>query len=142
MNRENRGRALALLALGLAWLAVVDRARAAKVKAWHHATPGAYEKASLRRAVVSNTGVLRLSRRLHPLAALEANHVWAVAEDGDGNLCAGTGDEGKVYKVTPDGKARVAYSAEASQVLALAIAADGTVYAGTAPSGQVVCIPP
>src|SRR5262249_32262092 len=124
MNRVN---VRLTLALGLAWLALVAGAQAAKVKAWHHATPAHHEKARLQRAVLTNAGVVRLSRRLQPLAGLEATHVWAVVEDRAGNLYAGTGDESKVFKVAPDGKATVAYAAEASQVLSLAVAADGTV---------------
>src|SRR5439155_392229 len=64
--------------------------------------------------------------------------VWALAEDGAGNLYAGTGDEGKVYKVSPAGKVALVYTGEQSQVLSLAVAPDDTVYAGTGPGGQVV----
>src|SRR6266852_3080280 len=117
-------------------------AKAGKVKVWHHHTPAQYEKAHLNQAVVSNEGAVRLSRQLRPLASLDAAHVWDVAEDRDGNLYAATGDEGKIYKIAPDGKTSVAYSSEDSQVLCLAIAADGSIYAGTGPSGRVIRIDP
>ncbi len=116
--------------------------RAAKVKVWHQHAPADYAKARLRQAVVSNEGTLRLSRQLRPLADLDATHVWDLAEDGDGNLYAATGDEGKVFKVTPNGKVSVAHAGENSQVLCLAVAPDGAVYAGTGPKGQVVRIDP
>jgi hypothetical protein len=114
---------------------------AARVKTWHHHKAGDHEKATLKGVVVSNTGALRLSRRLRPLAGLEATHVWALAEDRNGNLYAGTGDEGKVYRVTPDGKVSVAYAGEAAQVLSLATDGKGeVVYAGTGPTARVVRI--
>jgi hypothetical protein len=131
--------ALALAALGAWWAPACE---AARVKAWHHARPVHYDKAKLRRAVVSSEGTLRLGRQLRPLAALEATHVWAVVEDRAGNLYAGTGDEGKVYKVTPEGKVSVVYSSEATQVLSLTAGPDGSVYAGTGPVGTVVRIDP
>jgi hypothetical protein len=116
--------------------------RAAKVKVWHQHAAGDYAKARLRKAVVSTEGTLRLSRQLRPLADLDATHVWNLAEDNDGNLYAATGDEGKLFKVAPDGKVSVAYTSENSQVLCLAVGGDGAVYAGTGPKGQVVRIDP
>ena len=106
--------------------------QAGKVKVWHHHTPADYEKAHLKQTVVSNEGALRLSRRLKPLAALEARHVWDVVEDNAGNLLVATGDEGKIYKVSSQGEVSVAYSSEDSQVLCLAQAGDGERCAGRA----------
>jgi hypothetical protein len=127
----------ALVALGLP-----SFAEAAKVKVWHHSTPSSYDRAQLKGAVVSSEGAVRLSRQLKPLASLDATHVWDVIEDGDGNLIVATGDDGKVFKVAPDGKASVLYTADDSQVLCLARAPDGAVYAGTGPTGNVVRIAP
>jgi hypothetical protein len=115
---------------------------AAKVKVWHHYSPAHYEKAHLKHAVISNEGALRLSRQLKPLTAVQATHVWDAVEDRAGNLYLATGDEGKIYKVTPDGKVSVAYTSDDSQVLCLALAADGTLYAGTGPGGQVLRLAP
>ncbi len=114
---------------------------AAKVKVFSHQTPGDHDKAQMKGAVLSSTGTVRLSRKLQALPGLDATHVWAVAEDRFGNLYAGTGDEGKVYKITPAGKTSVVFTSENSQVLSLAVDARGeTVYAGTGPSAQVVRI--
>src|SRR5262249_47335085 len=113
---------------------------AAKVKVWNHHAPAHYDRAQLKQAVVSSEGVVRLSRQLKPLAGIEATHVWDVVEDRDGNLFVATGDEGKVFKVTADGKASVVFTSEDSQVLCLALSPDGAVYAGTGPGGHVVRI--
>jgi hypothetical protein len=132
---------LALVALGAGLLAALP-CRAAKVKVWHRHTPAHYEKARLQGTVVSSEGTLRLSRRLQPLAALDASHVWALAEDHDGNLYAATGGPGKVYKVSRSGKTTPVYTGENSQVLSLAVGPDNTVYAGTGPAGRVLRIDP
>src|SRR5258708_3040236 len=100
---------------------------AAKTKVWQQNAASHYEKAEFRQAVVSNEGTLGLSRKLKPLLGLDATHVWDVIEDRDGNLFVATGDEGKVFKVTPDGKVTVAYAGDDSQVLCLALAPDGSV---------------
>jgi hypothetical protein len=111
---------------------------AAKIKVWQHHTPAQYEKAQFKHSVVSSEGALRLSRRLKPLAGIDATHVWDVVEDKDGNLFVATGDEGKLFRVTPDGKASVVYTSDDSQVLCLALAPDGSVFAGTGPGGHII----
>jgi hypothetical protein len=121
---------------------LLPTAQAAKVKVWHHHAPAHHDKAQFQQAVVSSEGALRLSRQLKPWAGLEATHVWDVVEDKEGSLYVATGDEGKLYKVTADGKVSVAYDSQESQILCLALAPDGSVYAGTGPSGLVVRLAP
>src|SRR4051794_23998047 len=114
MMRSLRTVAVAVL------LATPALAPAAKVKVWHHHTAGHQDKAHLKQAVVSSEGSLRLARQLKPLAPLDATHVWDVAEDAQGNLLVATGDEGKIYRISPEGKVTVAFTAPDSQVLCLA----------------------
>src|SRR5579871_3614905 len=113
---------------------------AAKVKVWYQHTPAQYDKAQLKQMVLSNEGVLRLSRQLRPLAGLDVAHIWDMVEDRDGNLFVATGDEGKIYKVAADGKPIVVYAGQQSEVLCLALASDCSVYAGTGPHGQILRI--
>src|SRR5262245_12528601 len=119
---------------------VAPSASAAKVKTWHHHRPADHEKAERKGVVQTDAGTLKLSRKLKPLAKLDCSHVWAAVEDRSGNVYAATGDEGKVYKVTPAGKVSVAYEGDAAQVLCLAVDAKGDVYAGTGPTARVVRI--
>jgi hypothetical protein len=131
-----------LAAMAAALLGIPGLCQAAKVKVWDQHAPAQYDKAQFRQAVVSSEGTLRLSRQLKPLAGIDAAHVWAVAEDRAGNLYAATGDEGKLFKIAPDGKVSVAFTSDDSEILCLVAAADGSVYAGTGPSGHVVRIDP
>jgi hypothetical protein len=137
-----RSAALSCLLSSVFCLLSSGEAPAAKVKVWHHGTPSSYDRAQFKGAVVSSEGAVRLSRQLKPLASLDATHIWDVIEDGDGNLIVATGDDGKVFKVAPDGRASVLYTADESQVLCLARAPDGAIYAGTGPAGNVVRIEP
>jgi hypothetical protein len=115
---------------------------AAKVKVWHQHTPAHYDKAQLKQMVLSSEGTLRLARQLRPLAGLDASHVWDMAEDQGGNLFVATGNEGKIYKVPPEGKPIVVHAGEQSQVLCLVVASDNSIYAGTGPNGQIIRIDP
>lgn len=129
------------LAAALTLLALTASIFAAKVKVWHHHTFADHDKAQLRQAVVSSEGTIRLARQLQPLVKLKANHVWDVVEDKAGNLIVASGGEGKIYKVTPEGKVTVLYTSSDSQVLCLVRGEDGSVYAGTGPNGLIICLP-
>ena len=131
-----------LPAAALAALLLASPCQAAKVKVWHQYKPAHFDKARLSHAVISSAGTLRLSRRLKPFAALEATHVWDLLEDKNGNLYAATGDAGKIYKITADGKVSVVHSSDDPQIFCLALAPDGAVYAGTGPTGRIVRIGP
>src|SRR5438105_2591973 len=85
---------------------------AAKLKVWHHSATSHYEKAQFKGTVVSSEGALRLSRRLKPLVALDATHVWDIVEDRQGNLVVATGDEGKIFRVTPEGKVSLVFDSD------------------------------
>lgn len=131
---------MARLALFFLAIIVVAPVEAAKVKVWQHSGQGAFDKAKFKNAVVSSEGTLRLSRQLKALANLQATHIWDVVEDNSGNLIVATGIEGKIYKVTNDGKAEVIYTSPDSQVLCLAHGPEGTIFAGTGPGGAVLRI--
>src|SRR5262245_62056700 len=142
MSRSSRGTCCFILVLAVLTTAycLLPTAQAGKVKVWHQRTPTHYDKAQLKQTVITSEGTLRLSRQLKPLVSLSVAHVWDIVEDKDGNLFVATGDEGKVYKVAPDGKTSVVFEGQESQVFCLALAPDGSVYAGTGPSGLIVHI--
>jgi len=117
---------------------LLSSAQAGKVKVWHHDRPEHFDKAQLKQAVVSNEGAVRLSKQLQPLVGLDAAHVWDIVEDKRGNLFVATGNEGKIFQVTPQGKVSIAYESQDTEVLCLALAPDGTIYAGTGPKGRIL----
>jgi hypothetical protein len=130
--------AAALMILGLLSIGAVGHA--AKVKVWQQNQQSHFDKAQFKQAIVTSEGTLRLSRHVKMLANLRATNVWDVAEDKTGNLFVATGDEGKVFKVTPEGKANVVAASSDSQILCLAQGPEGVVFAGTGPGGKVLRI--
>src|SRR5207302_3606265 len=120
----------------------VTSVQAGKVKVWHHDRPEHFDKAQLKQAVVSNEGAVRLSKQLEPLTGLDAAHVWGIVEDKQGNLFVATGNEGKIFEVTPQGKVSIAYESQDTEVLCLALASDGTIYAGTGPKCRILRLGP
>lgn len=137
MNRFLAATLLLALAPGLLF--------AGKIKSVTVSGPKDYDKAQFQQAVVSSEGRVTLARWLKPLAAkapVDAARIWDVVEDRAGNLILATGDDGKIFKVTPDGQVSVAFESGDSQVFCLLAAGDGSVYAGTGPKGQIIRIDP
>ncbi|HEY7512358.1 MAG TPA: PQQ-binding-like beta-propeller repeat protein [Vicinamibacteria bacterium] len=88
---------------------------------------------------IDSEGRVRLAPATRALADTEAPYVWALARDGRGTLYAGTGNDGKVFKV--DGaKSTVFYDAAELEVHALAAGPDGKLYVGTSPDGKVYAV--
>jgi hypothetical protein len=121
-------------------LSIVTTVWAGKVDTWRQSTAADFEKGKTKQTVISDRGQIRLSRELQPWSDLSAAFVWDVVADKEGNLFVATGEEGKIFKVSPDGKATVLFDSDEQHVFTLALAPDGTLYAGTAPGGLVLKI--
>jgi len=94
-------------------------------------------KGEARGVSVTDNGVLTLAPQFNQLFNTEQAYVWSTAIDTAGNVYLGTGHDGKIFRVAPDGKGTLLYKTSELDVTALAVANDGAVYAGTSPDGKV-----
>ncbi|HXI26564.1 MAG TPA: hypothetical protein VNG71_22110 [Pyrinomonadaceae bacterium] len=94
-------------------------------------------KGEARGVSITDTGVVTLAPNMTQLFNTEQAYVWASAVDSAGNIYLGTGHDGKLFRVTTDGKGALLYKAAELDVTALAIAADGSIFAATSPDGKV-----
>ncbi len=115
-----RSRLIVALFLAATLLFAVGSSDAAKVKVWQQQLQSHFDKAHFKQALVTSEGALRLSHQVKTLANLQAMNVWDIIEDKSGNLYAATGNEGKLWRVAPDGKTTLLYSSSESQILCLA----------------------
>ncbi len=82
-------------------------------------------------------GVLRLSNAVVDAGTMPEALIWCMVTDTAGNLYAGTGFEGRVIKITPDGKSSTFFDSDETHVTALAFDAAGALYAATSPNGKI-----
>ena len=77
--------------------------------------------------------------KLTDLATLKgAEHVWSVAYDAKAKVVyAGTGPEGKLFRITQTGDAQVYFDAPEQHLMSVAVAPDGTVYAGASDKAKL-----
>jgi sugar lactone lactonase YvrE len=94
-------------------------------------------KGEARGVSVTDNGTVTLAPRFDQVFNTEQAYVWCAAADSAGNVYLGTGHDGKIFRVTPDGKGTVFYKTSELDVTALAVASDGAIFAGTSPDGKV-----
>ena len=94
-------------------------------------------KGEARGVSVTDTGILTLAPNLSHVFSTDQAYVWSTAIDAAGNVYLGTGHDGKLFRVSSDGKGTLLFKATELDVTALAVATDGTVFAATSPDGKV-----
>ena len=65
----------------------------------------------------------------------KTKYIWALALAPDGTLYAGTGDDGRVFRITGAGRGEEYYATGQSNVTGLMLDAQGRLLAGTEPNG-------
>ncbi len=74
------------------------------------------------------------------VSLIDALYAWTLTEDSKGNIYAGTGNDGKIFKISKGGETEVFADLELQQVFALAIDKKNTLYAGGFPGGKIYSV--
>ncbi|MGE3956083.1 MAG: hypothetical protein AB7H96_05140 [Vicinamibacterales bacterium] len=127
-------RALAA-ALFLACAGVVTRASAPKF--FVAATQPDFLKGDLENLAVDSRGQLTLGPASELVYETASPFLWTLLPTPDGSVYVGTGNDGRVYKVDPQGRGSQFFDAAELEVHALATGPNGSLYAATSPDGQV-----
>jgi hypothetical protein len=98
-------------------------------------------KGDARGVSISDNGVLMLAPKVTEVFNTQQTYVWSTAVDNQGNVFLGTGHDGRIFRVGPNGSGSLFYDAAELDVTAL-VAKDGVLYAGTSPDGKVYRITP
>jgi len=110
---------------------------AASTKIWVSDSAADFSAGEARGVSVTVNGVLVLSRGLERVEGVAEAALFAAVEDGKGGVYLGTGDAGKVLRVTAAGKVETAATLPEKEVTALVLGQDGALYAGTSPGGKI-----
>ena len=94
-------------------------------------------KGDARGVSITDTGVLMLAPNLTEVFNTEQAYIWSSAIDNQGNVYLGTGHDGRIYRVTAEGRGSLLYDAAELDITAIAVSRDGALYAGTSPDGKV-----
>ncbi|MBP7571207.1 MAG: SMP-30/gluconolactonase/LRE family protein [Acidobacteria bacterium] len=104
---------------------------------WQVSTRAEFMKGEVENLAIDNDGRLSLGPASALVHDAASPFLWALVAAPDGSVYAGTGNDGKVFRVAPDGKASPLFDAPELEVHAVAPAKDGTLYAATSPDGRI-----
>ena len=129
---------------GLALLAliIVPSAHAVVSEKVSHDTFAEFNQGEFDNVSLTSDGHLALAPAITNLASATDPIIWSAVQDAHGNLFFGTGNQGKVYKLTPKGELAVFFAPNEVMVHALALDGKGRLYAATSPNGRVYRLDP
>jgi hypothetical protein len=129
------------LRVALSALAVTCAASVAAIAAvptfWQVSTEAEFLKGEVENLSIDGYGRLTLGPAATPLYESNAPFLWTLVTATDGTLYAGSGNEGQVFRVGPDGRTSVFFDSEELEVHAIANAPGGGLYVGTSPDGKI-----
>ncbi len=86
---------------------------------------------------LSRNGVLSVAPPLDSVFGTGQAYLWSLALADNGTIYAGTGNQGRLYRIDSTGKGEILWTAPQPEIFAVAAGPDGTVYAGTSPNGKI-----
>jgi hypothetical protein len=128
----NRGVALLIALLG--WTMVGS---AVTPQFWENFTQEELLEGNLSHVSLAPDGKLFLAPAYDLVFDTGQSYIFSMVRDASGNLYVGTGDEGKVFKIDPQGKGSLYFQAKELNIFAMALDSSGVLYAGTSPDGKV-----
>lgn len=124
-----------LIAVVLVSLAV--GLHASTPKFFQAATQADFLKGEVENLSIDSRGQLLLGPATELVYETPSPFLWTVVAAPDGSLFIGTGNDGRVFRVDPQGTGAPFFDAAELEVHAIAPAADGGLYVGTSPDGKI-----
>ena len=109
---------------------------------WKQAGQGDFIKGETRGVSITGKGRLTLSPVLDLVFESDEPLIWSLAADSRGNLYAGTGNDGKLYRIDPSGRSEVFFDVDELEIRSVVIDRNDRVYAATFPDGRIYRIDP
>jgi sugar lactone lactonase YvrE len=109
---------------------------------WTQQSPADFEKGKPEGVAVSSRGGILLARAVREIPIKELQEdaqpfLWAQALDSKGTLYTGSGNDGRVFKISKSGQGSLFFSSGDLAVQALAVDAHDNLFAGTSPDGKI-----
>ena len=125
------------LALFIALLTISCSVLAVTPLFWENFTQEELLKGTLTQVSLGADGRLFLAQAYDAVYDTKQPYIFSMVRDKAGNLYVGTGHEGKVFKIDPQGNGSVYFESKELDIFALAIDPAGALYVGTSPEGKV-----
>ena len=112
-------------------------AEGASTRIWVCDSAADFSTGEARGVSVAMDGTLVLSHESRRVDGMSEATLFVAVRDREGGILVGTGNEGKILRVTPAGKVETLATLPEREVTALALSPDGVLYAGGSPGGKI-----
>jgi hypothetical protein len=117
--------------------ALTALASAASATFWTVSSQADFLKGDVEDLSIDSDGRVFLGPAASLVGETSAPFLWSIVSGADGAIWAGSGNEGKVLKISRDGKVSTFFDATELEVHAIAPAPDGGLYVATSPEGKI-----
>jgi sugar lactone lactonase YvrE len=130
------------ISIPLLVLAVAVPARGVDTNFWQIGSFDEFLQGTLTGVSLSKDGELTLAPEAQAVFSPEEALALSLARDRAGDIYVGTGHQGKVFRVGPDQKASLFFTAHEPDIFAMTEGPDGDLYVGSSPEGKVYRVAP
>ena len=109
---------------------------------WRVSTQAEFLRGKVESLSVDADGHLVLGPVIDEIFGTTAPVLWSLASASDGALWAGSGHDGRLYRIEEDGSGSVVFDANEVDIYAVQASTGGTVFAATSPDGRVYLVAP
>src|SRR4051812_15570340 len=110
---------------------------AAEPQVWSVNSRSDVLKGDARGVSIDADGAISLAPKMSEAFKTGQSFIWSSAIDSTGNIYLGTGGDGKIFKVTPDGAGASFADLAEMNVTAITLGRSGEIFAATSPDGKV-----
>jgi len=133
MRRLGLAAALTALAVSRAW--------PVSTQIWKNRSRPEREQGEMKGVTLLSDGTLMLGPAFETLSGIGDPYLWSLARDSKGTVYAGSGSEGRVYRLK-GGKLETFFDSDELEVHALAVDGKDNLYVGTSPRGKIYRVAP
>ena len=116
---------------------LVGTVAASSPKFFTVATQADFLKGDLENLSVDARGTLSLGPATELVYETASPFLWTVVPAADGTLYVGTGNDGRVYRVDPQGRGSLMFDSTELEIHAIAPTSNGAVFAASSPDGKI-----
>ena len=127
-----------LIALGV----FVAVSLAASPAFWRISTQAEFLEGDISSLTIDADGHLGLGPVTDEFFDTTAPVLWSLATASDGALWVGSGNDGRLYRVSPEGRGETVFDADETDIYAISSGRDGAVFAASSPEGRVYRVDP
>jgi hypothetical protein len=104
---------------------------------WEMSSFTEFVRGRFENVALSRGGQISVAQRFDTVFSSTEPYIWSIAQSPSGEIYAGTGNRGQLYRLDAAGKSSLIWTAPEPEIFTIVSDSKGVIYAGTSPNGKV-----